>query len=81
MEKKAYLEIAKIINTHGVRGAVKLDPWCDSPAPLKKIKRLENKIATLFEKADRYSRVYGLEHPKTIRAWIKYDKCAAKLGI
>jgi 16S rRNA processing protein RimM len=40
MEKKAYLEIAKIINTHGVRGAVKLDPWCDSPETLKKIKTL-----------------------------------------
>ena len=40
MEKKAYLEIAKIINTHGVRGAVKLDPWCDSPETLKKIKKL-----------------------------------------
>jgi ribosomal 30S subunit maturation factor RimM len=31
MQKKAYLEIAKIINTHGVRGAFKLDPWCDGP--------------------------------------------------
>ena len=35
MDKKAYLEIAKIINTHGVRGAVKLEPWCDSPDVLK----------------------------------------------
>ena len=24
-----YLEIGKIINTHGVRGELKLDPWCD----------------------------------------------------
>ena len=23
-----YLEIGKIINTHGVRGELKLDPWC-----------------------------------------------------
>ncbi len=40
MEKKPFLEIAKIINTHGVRGAVKLEPWCDSPETLKKIKTL-----------------------------------------
>ena len=40
MEKKAYLEIAKIINTHGVRGAVKLDLWCDGPQTFKKIKRV-----------------------------------------
>lgn len=37
---KAYLEIAKIINTHGIRGDLKLDLWCDSPATLKKIKTL-----------------------------------------
>ena len=40
MEKKAYLEIAKIINTHGVRGAVKLDLWCDGLQTFKKIKRV-----------------------------------------
>ena len=26
-----YLECGKIINTHGVKGDVKIDPWCDSP--------------------------------------------------
>ena len=49
MEKKAYLEIAKIINTHGVRGAVKLDPWCDSPETLKKIKKLYLENGTSFD--------------------------------
>ena len=28
---KAYLEIAKIINTHGIRGEVKIQPWSDTP--------------------------------------------------
>lgn len=37
---KQYLEIAKIINTHGIRGDLKLDLWCDSPDTLKKIKTL-----------------------------------------
>ncbi|MBQ7983237.1 MAG: 16S rRNA processing protein RimM [Clostridia bacterium] len=37
---KQYLEIAKIINTHGIRGDLKLDLWCDSPETLKKIKVL-----------------------------------------
>ncbi len=49
MEKKAYLEIAKIINTHGVRGAVKLDPWCDTPETFKKIKTLYLENGTAFE--------------------------------
>ncbi len=49
MEKKPYLEIAKIINTHGVHGAVKLEPWCDSPETLKKIKTLYLANGTAYE--------------------------------
>ena len=45
---------------------------------MKNIERLENKIAKLYEKADRYARVYGFESPKTIKAWKAYDKAAAK---
>ena len=38
--KNKYLECGKIINIHGVRGALKIEPWCDSPevaASLSKI--------------------------------------------
>ena len=49
MEKKAYLEIAKIINTHGVRGALKLDLWCDGVHILKKISRLYLENGKEFE--------------------------------
>lgn len=52
MDKKAYLEIAKIINTHGVRGAVKLDPWCDSPDVLKQVKTLYLQDGTAFAVSD-----------------------------
>lgn len=31
---KNYLEIAKIVTTHGIRGEVKATPLCDSPAQL-----------------------------------------------
>lgn len=31
MQKKTYLEAGKIINTHGVRGEVKIESWLDSP--------------------------------------------------
>ncbi len=30
--KKQYLEIGKIVNTHGIAGDVKVQPWCDSPS-------------------------------------------------
>lgn len=45
MEK--YLECGKIINTHGVRGDVKIEPWTDSPevfCELEYIKINKNKI-------------------------------------
>ncbi len=32
--RQAYLECGKIINTHGFRGTVKLESWCDSPEVL-----------------------------------------------
>lgn len=28
---KTYLELGKIVGTHGIRGELKLDPWCDDP--------------------------------------------------
>jgi 16S rRNA processing protein RimM len=31
MTKQAYLECGRIVTTHGVRGAVKIESWCDTP--------------------------------------------------
>ncbi len=35
-----YLETGEIVGTHGVRGEMRLYPWCDSPAFLTKVKHL-----------------------------------------
>ena len=40
MEKKNYLECGKIVNTHGVKGAVKLESWCNTPYDLAALDRL-----------------------------------------
>ena len=48
MEKKKYLECALIINTHGVRGDVKLESLCDSPAVLAGLKRVFFKEGTAY---------------------------------
>lgn len=37
---KEYLEIGKITSTHGIRGEVRFQPWCDSPEFLKQFKTL-----------------------------------------
>ena len=38
--KKQFLEAGKVVGTHGVRGELRIDPWCDSPAFLAKFKLL-----------------------------------------
>ena len=38
--KKQYLEAGKIVNTHGVRGEVKIQPWADSAEFLREFKVL-----------------------------------------
>jgi len=38
--KQPYLECGKIINTHGVRGALKMESYCDSPTVLAKLSRV-----------------------------------------
>ena len=40
MERKNYLECATVINTHGVKGDVKLESLCDTPAVLASFKRV-----------------------------------------
>ena len=37
---KRYLESGKIINTHGLHGEVKIEPWCDEPEFLLDFDRL-----------------------------------------
>ena len=37
-ELKKYIEIGKIINTRGIRGEVKIEPWSDSPDALRGVR-------------------------------------------
>lgn len=38
--KKEYLEIGKVTGTHGIRGEMRFEPWCDSVSFLKRFKKL-----------------------------------------
>ena len=40
MEKQAYIDAGRIVNTHGVRGEVRIEVWLDSPALLKRCGRV-----------------------------------------
>ncbi|MBE6757829.1 MAG: 16S rRNA processing protein RimM [Ruminococcaceae bacterium] len=38
--KKRYLEAGEVVSTHGVRGEMRVQPWCDSPEMLSKLRTL-----------------------------------------
>ena len=40
MSQEQYLECGRIINTHGVRGACKIESWCDTPEVLCDLPRM-----------------------------------------
>lgn len=40
MEKQQYIEAGRIVNTHGVRGEVKIQVWLDSPEFMRRFKTL-----------------------------------------
>ena len=40
MPTKKYIECGKIINTHGCRGGLKIDPWCNSPEDFTQLKKI-----------------------------------------
>ena len=46
---KQYLEVGKIVGTHGIKGEVRVEPWCDSPAFLSKFKTLYLKRLYFFK--------------------------------
>lgn len=49
MSRQPYLECGKIINTHGVRGTLKLESWCDTPAILAGLPRFWRKNGEEFQ--------------------------------
>ncbi len=40
MPKVMYLEAGQIVGTHGVRGEVRVQPWCDNPSQLAVMKTM-----------------------------------------
>ena len=38
--KKEYIECGKVCSAHGVRGVMKIEPWCDSPRVLAERERV-----------------------------------------
>ena len=50
------IDTGKIVNTHGIKGEVRIDPWCDSPETMLTFKKLYLEDGTQLD-ID-YSRVH-----------------------
>ena len=81
MARKEYLECAKIINTHGVRGDVKLESLCDTPKVLAGLKRVfELEGSRYVEKKVLHASVFKNFVIATIEGVDDMDKAIAKKG-
>ena len=50
MAVNPYIECAKIINTHGCHGGVKMESWCNTPQELAKLKKVYIKFGNDYKK-------------------------------
>lgn len=49
MNRSQYLECGKIINTHGIKGGLKLESWCDTPEELASLRKVYLKCGATYK--------------------------------
>ena len=72
--KKQYLEAGQIVNTHGVRGEVKIKPWADSAEFLKQFKHLyvdEKPVRVLHSRVHKGCLIAELEGVEDVNAAVR----------
>lgn len=47
--KEKFLECGRIVNTHGIKGAVRTESWCDSPETLASLSKIYFKRGAVYE--------------------------------
>jgi 16S rRNA processing protein RimM len=79
--KKQYLDSGKIVGTHGIRGEVRIDPWCDSPEFLCAFKKLylDNKGETFIEVKSRPHKNVTLSKIKGVDTIEQAEKLRGKI--
>ena len=64
---KEFLEIGKITGTHGIKGEMRVQPWCDSPEFMSKFRTLyldkkgEKKAAVYYKQDHTHTSKKGAE--------------------
>ncbi len=75
--KKEFLECGKIVSTHGVRGEVRVQPWCDTPDFLEQFDTLwldRGRTALRVQRARAHGNIVilKLEGVDTVEAAVAY---------
>lgn len=74
---KQYLEIGKIVSVHGLKGEVKVQSWCDTPAYMCSFKTFYSKDGSMQYKAERCRaqgnmvilKLEGVNTPEQAQLW------------
>ena len=66
MNTEKFLECGKIINTHGIKGTVKTESWCDSPYILADLERI-------FTEENGKAREYKVLHASVFKQFVLLD--------
>ena len=79
--KKQFLESGKIVGTHGIKGEVRIDPWCDSPEFLCAFKKLylDDKGETFIEVKSRPHKHITLAKSKGIDTIEQAERLRGKI--
>lgn len=79
--KKQYLDSGKIVGTHGIKGEVRIEPWCDSPSFLCEFDKLylDNKGETFIEVKSRPHKNITLSKIKGVDTVEEAQKYKGKL--
>ncbi len=80
--KKQFLEAGKIVGTHGLKGEVRIDPWCDSAAFLCRLKALYDAEGTKWKVVSakvhknvaiiQFGHIHSIEQADLLRGKIVY---------
>ena len=66
MKINPYIECAKVINTHGCHGGIKLECWCNTPDELAALKQIYRKTGDIY-------RSYRVLHASVFKQFVLAD--------
>ena len=66
MKSEIYIECGKIVNTHGCRGGIKAESWCNSEADLASLKRV------FFKKGNAYCE-YKVQKASVFKQFVIFE--------